>query len=170
MKHLSFLVFTLLLVTNVVFGQSHIDVVDSIVKMKTSFPVLGFTMGTPAIVHIVGGYYFDGFGVRASAGYIPEMYAMQINILRNISRSKKFSHNISLTAGFHYDNSRVEYVTWAPGSDYSQPSKIRTSLFAGLAYDVNIAGMFFEGGIALANGTYPNPMFTFQVGYVHEFK
>lgn len=135
---------------------------------KQVYPLFGITLGTPAGLQLVGGEYFNGFGIRASAGYLGKIYGAQINFVKNISKSQNFSSNLSVFAGY----SHMEFRTTMTynGLFYSSVPIVDHWTYGGLAFDLNWGGFFLEAGLSLGSGTFSNPQLGLQIGYVHEYR
>jgi hypothetical protein len=125
---------------------------------RTSFWVLGGAFGTPGIANLVGGYFFNGWGVRVSGGMIPfSAGGAQIEVLKNISTSQTFSHNVHAGAGSLFiDNGSFWGVDWW---DY-----------LAVGYDLNWHGFYLSGDLSFGDGTYSSPQILGQIGYVYEFR
>jgi hypothetical protein len=136
--------------------------IEEPVPEKENFPILGGALGTPAGLNLIAGYYFGGFGVRFSGMYLSTIHGFQIDFLRNIGRSKTFSHNIHVGAGI----SHMELP-----SDYSYlPDEIHDWSYLTLGYDLNWSEFHLAAGLSTGSGSFSNPQLMLQFGYVHEFK
>jgi hypothetical protein len=131
------------------------------VPEKTSFPILGAALGTPAGLNGIVGYYFDGWGVRASAMYLPTINGIEVEFLRNIGRSGTFSHNVHVGAGV----SHMEI----PGDLYTLEEIYDWRYFTA-GYDINWNSFHVSAGLSWGSGSYSNPQLMFQLGYVKEFR
>ena len=146
---------------NVRMVQYGLDPIPSRAKIDpgASFWSFGATLGTPAIVNLVLGYNFNEWGVRASGGMIPETsIGFQVDIRRSIGTSGSLSHNLHVGAGalvMDDGNPFRSYDWW----DY-----------IAIGYDMNWSGFYLSADISSGEGTYSNPQFLAQVGYVHEFR
>jgi hypothetical protein len=127
---------------------------------RSSYPVIGATLGTPSGFNLVGGYYFNGWGGRLSGFYVgPTLLGAQVDLLRNIGKSGSFSHDVYITAGFSY--SETDYGSFRVGNEWD---------FLGFGYDFNWHGLFATLGISAGSGDFSSPQALFQVGYVYEFR
>jgi hypothetical protein len=121
-------------------------------SVKSKYPIIGFSIGTPAVFQGIIGYYFDGYGVRGSGGYYGQFYnGIQINFLKALKNSKDFTSNLSLATGY----SQIGGREWTYGA---------------AMWDANWSGLFLELGVSLGTGNYTNPQLSLQFGYLYEFK
>ena len=135
-------------------------------RVKASYPLLGISIGSPAGVQIMSGYYFKGFGIRASAGYIGRLYGGQINFMLNLKKHENFTSNLSLIAGYsHFDlGEQTDPFGFRIGED------IREWRYGGITWDANWSGFFLEAGLSAGSGDFHTPQIVFQIGYLYEFK
>lgn len=147
---------------NITIPKSNVHLIQYGVERpgsRSSFWVLGGSFGTPGIANLVGGYYFNGWGVRVTGGMLPYSAAgAQIEVLRNISTTQNFSHNVHLTGGSLFidnGNSFWGYDWW----DY-----------VAIGYDLNWHGFYVSGDLSVGDGTYSSPQILGQIGYVYEFR
>jgi len=120
-------------------------------KME-NYSTLGFLFLTPGGFNISYGYYLRSLGTRVTVGMIPGGgFGVQGNITANISRSETFSSEVGGAIG----------ALSIGGYDMT---------YVGPVYNLNSGGFFFEGGIAFGAGSFPNPQFLIQLGYMYQFR
>jgi hypothetical protein len=126
---------------------------------RSSFWVLGGAFGSPGIANLVGGYYFNGWGVRVSGGMIPfSAGGVQIEVLKNLSSTQDFSHNLHLGVGSLFIDNGSSF--W--GYDWWD--------YIAIGYDLNWHGFYVSGDLSFGEGTYSSPQILGQIGYVYEFR
>ena len=122
--------------------------------------VFGVTMGAPSGIAILGGCSFDDFGVRVSGGSWGKNWSgVQGDICYNFAQSSSLALGISVIGG----EFRNKISDTQPGGQYVQQK------YYGLGYDMSLAGLFLQAGLATGPGEYSNPQFTFQFGYEWRF-
>lgn len=127
-------------------------------KKISPYSMAGATILMPGGVNLIYGYQDENYGIRLTAGYIGYAMGVQVNLLKNISKSASFEHNISLAFG----TSRFE------DTSYWYYNVFRWT-YAGLCYDLNFHGFFLEAGLNVGTGSYSNPQVMAQIGYVYRF-
>jgi hypothetical protein len=134
---------------------------------RRSYASLGVTLGTPAGIHALGGYYFGDIGLRAHAGYWGGLYGGQISLVRNLSQGDRMTHSLSLGAGYsHITLQHSRFVAWGV-EEYTTTDEWK---YVSAAYSVNWHGFFLELGLSVGSGTFSNPQLMGQIGYVYDFR
>lgn len=128
---------------------------------KTSFPVLGVALGTPAGINAIVGYYVDGWGVRMSGMYLSRVNGVEFELLRNIDHKGNFSHNFHIGAGMMY--------VFIPGDLFTLDETYRWRYFS-FGYDFNWNSFHLSSGLSIGSGDFRSPQLTLQLGYVKEFR
>jgi hypothetical protein len=124
-----------------------------------SFWSLGGALGTPGLVNVIGGYNFDGWGLRVSGGLTPNTAAgLQFDLRRSVGYSGSLSHNIHVSIG------SFAMATDSPFRSYDWWD------YVGIGYDLNWGGFYLSGDLSFGDGTYSSPQILAQIGYVHEFR
>ena len=110
---------------------------------------LGITVGTPSILNLVVGRWWEQWGVRAiGMTYGANCRGIQLYAGYEFIHDKDHRHCIGLAGGtWHYS-----YNDWR---------------FLGPAYDLYIGGFFMEFGIAWGKGSYMANQVLWQFGYSH---
>lgn len=122
--------------------------------------VLGVTMGAPSGLSVLGGCSFADFGLRVSGGSWGKNWnGVQGDLSYSFVRSSPLTLSISVIAG-QFQNKTYDTQQ---GGQYVQQK------YYGLGYDMSMAGLFLQAGLATGPGEYSNPQFTFQFGYLWEF-
>ena len=123
---------------------------------RKKYPVFGMTIGTPAALNLVWGYYFENYGIRCSGLYLDTVSGIQLNALRKLKETPNFLQNASILAGSAFtinNEDRIEKY-WN---------------YIGVGYDLNWYGFFFELDITVGSGSYSSPQMGLQIGYVHRY-
>jgi hypothetical protein len=112
-----------------------------------SYGEIGGSFGTPAGLHLVGGYRQDRFGTRLTAGYLgSSLYGVQLGAGLRRDSDKDGTHGFDLNLGtLNVEGAGFRYVE--PAYSYHGPR-----------------GFFAEVGLALGVGDYSNPQLMFQIG------
>jgi hypothetical protein len=155
----------------VILGKAYIIGIDSNVDASeangpTSFPLVGGSLGTPAALHLIGGYYMGPIGARASLGYLGRLYGAQLNLYRNLTRKEGFSQNLGIAAGY----SNIPHFVFDENTSRIFVDRTMTWTYISAVYDVNVNGIFGEIGLSFGSGSFSNPQLMLQVGYVFEFR
>lgn len=120
---------------------------------------IGFTIGTPGGINATfGSFLTENFGLSASIGHIPnKMLGAQLSCLFNISRGIHFEHNLGIGIG--------GFTEYSEYRNDDNDDWIYSSVF----YELNLYGFYIQPGISYGHGSYSNPQFLFQLGYVYRF-
>ncbi len=81
--------------SDIKIARDKIDVIERLAgnerSVKSSYPVIGFSIGTPSVFQAMIGYYSDGLGIRAGGGYFGVTHnGVQINILKSPQEQERF--------------------------------------------------------------------------------
>lgn len=111
-----------------------------------SYGEIGGSVGTPSGLHLVGGYRQDKFGARLTAGYLGNLWGLQLGAGLRKDSDKGGTHGFDLNLGaMDVDGAGFKYVEPA----YSFHGK---------------RGFFAEVGLGLGVGDFSNPQLLFQIG------
>ena len=144
-------------------------------SQNNDYSMFGASLICPGGINLIWGRQFTKHGIRAEIGMIPEkMFGMQLNYLFNLDKRESFEHNISVGIGYSYlkDNTYVSDSYYNLGGyvvDGYGYYRDDDWTYAGVFYDINIYGLFLEGGITIGSGDFSNPQLSFQIGYVYRF-
>jgi len=134
--------------------------------LNTSYSELGITLGTPCGLNLAAGNWHGRFGIKATGMfYAPGVYGLQTTLGFKLSDSHKIRHGVGLAFG----SMQLEYTDW---------------MSAGIVYNMNVKGFFFEAGLAVGrfteesfyiHGDYfyscssssTSPHLLLQIGYIH---
>ena len=138
------------IIIDVCFNLGYSSTNEKEIEYRTSYPVLGITLGTPAGLNIVVGYYFNNLGTQVSGLYLPglytTLYGTQLNLLYKIGDYFNFLHNFAVLGGFSCVEEKfkgnVSIIQWNYG---------------GIGYNLNWYGF------------YPSPQLGLQIGYIYRF-
>lgn len=127
-------------------------------KTIFSYPVIGVTLGTPAGLNCMTGYFFERIGLTVSGMFFGPsvLYGVQGSVLFMFKHSARTIHGISASGGYSYIGAieNDPEAKWAYGC---------------LSYVFNYRGFHLEAGLAAGKGDFSNPQFYGQIGYLHRF-
>ena len=132
----------------------------------------GGAIGTPAGVNFVVGARWPTIGIRLSGGFWGEsLYGAQIAVPLTLARSEYTTHAIApfiTTSHIVISHENVYYSSYGYG--YIDEPSTHTWTGLGVAYELNTHGFDLEAGLDVGSGSYSNPQFDIQIGYVVQNK
>jgi hypothetical protein len=139
---------------------------DSLSNMGNNFFGIGFVLGSPASLSLTTGLYFQHVSIRISGGaWGTHWYGLQGEIAFPITKSNELIQNASIIAGLFATKVFITDPNY-PAVQYYQYNKQN---YIGFAYDVYYAGFLMQTGLGFGKGSFPNPQFLFQFGYLFNF-
>jgi hypothetical protein len=130
---------------------------------RDSYGMLGLSFLSPGGVNCVLGFqYFNGTGFRIAAGTLLESssWGAQGNLLYNLIKTRDLELNASLGFGSSH---------LAKHNELGNPDGELSWNYIGAFMDINYIGIFLEGGVTVGSGSYNQPKFLIQAGYVVRF-
>jgi len=128
----------------------------------------GITLGDPGGFNLLYGYHFNKIGIRGEVGFIPAntiYYGYQINLMYNLSKTENFEHNISLGYGLSSCiGPNLDDVNSPTLSGFN--NQYYKWNYIGFYYDLTYYILFIESGLTFGIGTFKNPQFSIQLGFV----
>ena len=133
---------------------------DSPVVQKTSYPFLGFVVGSPCGLSLTGGINTENLIYRLTAGWTGmNAYGAQAEIGFKLNTNQYFSDAISVSVG----------IIRAIQSDTVDIGV--TQPYVGVAYNADYSGFFLQFGLGAGfKASPPNPQLLIQAGYLFDFK
>jgi hypothetical protein len=136
---------------------------DNSEDCRDSYGMFGLSVLSPGGVNCVLGFQsYTGAGFRIAAGTLLESssWGAQGNLLYNLIKSR----DVELNASLGFGTSHV-----AKHNELGNPDGELSWNYIGAFADINFVGFFVEGGITFGSGSYKQPKFLIQAGYVFRF-
>lgn len=119
-----------------------------------SYPELGITLGSPALVQPEFSYWFGQSGLRFSGFYWDDLFGFQLNIGIKLFDNGDVYHSISPLFGFTFRDDNVSDQKW---------------IYLGAAYNLNLHGFFLEAGLTIGVGDFSIPQLCLKLGYSYKY-
>lgn len=132
----------------------HIHAQEEIDLRQESYQEIGINFGTPAVLNLAFGHWFNSVGVRVSGMYFGTTNGVQLNVGLKLSDNVRTRHALFIIGGI---------------SNIDLDNRVREWTFLGLVYNLNFRGFFLEPGLTFGEGDYSNPQVALQIGYMHRF-
>lgn len=123
---------------------------------------LGLSLGYPAAVNFISGYYINYFGVRVSGSYIYLATGVELELKYKPFQDLAYNHFIKLVIGY----SEIKK------DKFASQGKLSTFLwkYLGLSYEVRYKGFFIDFGLSYGTGDYKIPNLIYKFGYSYFFE
>lgn len=131
---------------------------DTPPKFKKDYWGFGATLGTPGIINVNLWRMWETFGLQFSGGYLGTAYGIQANLAWKIGDYAKFVHCFFVGAGSLSISTKKNNVDQTSQWTYGV-----------VGYNLNWYGWFLEAGASFGSGSYSNPQFMAQGGFVYRF-
>jgi hypothetical protein len=130
---------------------------EKIVEKDGSYLSVAATLGMPAVLNVLGQYTVHNWAFGIEGLYLPNASGVQASGGFLLTKLRYFQQILKLNLGY----SRM------PSSSNSTDMDVWS--YFGPSYTFQLNNFIVDAGITVGQGSYTNPQFFFQIGYIQNF-